>query len=105
MMSEQLAITSSSCGLVTRLCSFLAWFGLCRFVVTSATIANPLEHSALLLGVERDELLLVAEDGSPHGPKDVVLWNPPLTAMVSCLTERNHHHGRLNQTWPVFAWT
>eukprot|EP00775_Hariotina_reticulata_P012983 gene12983-13112_t len=59
-----------------------------RFVVTSATIANPLEHSALLLGVARDELLLVAEDGSPHGPKDVVLWNPPLTAMVSCLARR-----------------
>jgi DEAD/DEAH box helicase domain-containing protein len=50
------------------------------FVVTSATIANPLEHAALLLGLGHDQLLLVDEDGSPHGPKDFVLWNPPLTA-------------------------
>jgi ATP-dependent helicase YprA (DUF1998 family) len=49
-------------------------------VVTSATIANPLEHAALLLGLGPDQLLLVDEDGSPHGPKDFVLWNPPLTA-------------------------
>jgi DEAD/DEAH box helicase domain-containing protein len=49
------------------------------FVVTSATIANPLEHAALLLGLGSDDLLLVDEDGSPHGPKDFVLWNPPLT--------------------------
>lgn len=31
----------------------------------------------MLLGVQ--EVLLVSQDGSPHGPKDFVLWNPPLT--------------------------
>jgi ATP-dependent helicase YprA (DUF1998 family) len=35
---------------------------------------------ALLLGLGPDQLLLIDEDGSPHGPKDFVLWNPPLTA-------------------------
>jgi ATP-dependent helicase YprA (DUF1998 family) len=30
--------------------------------------------------VGAESLLLVDEDGSPHGPKDFVLWNPPLTA-------------------------
>ena len=26
-----------------------------------------------------DEVMVVSEDGSPHGPKTFVLWNPPLT--------------------------
>lgn len=46
------------------------------FVVTSATIANPLEHVQQLLGVS--DVVLVDEDGSPHGPRRFVLWNPPL---------------------------
>ena len=25
---------------------------------------------------------VVEEDGSPHGPKDFVLWNPPLLHQV-----------------------
>ncbi|KAK9795209.1 hypothetical protein WJX73_000198 [Symbiochloris irregularis] len=48
-----------------------------RFVVTSATIANPDAHTAMLLGVPK--VRCIAEDGSPHGPKTFVLWNPPLT--------------------------
>ncbi|KAK9819572.1 hypothetical protein WJX81_002582 [Elliptochloris bilobata] len=47
------------------------------FVVTSATIANPKQHVRNLLGVP--EVTVVSEDGSPHGPKTFVLWNPPLT--------------------------
>lgn len=46
------------------------------FVATTATVANPQEHAARLLGVP--EVTLVHEDGSPHGPKRFVLWNPPL---------------------------
>ena len=41
------------------------------FVVTSATIANPVEHVGRLLGVE--DVVAVVEDGSPHGPKEVVV--------------------------------
>jgi DEAD/DEAH box helicase domain-containing protein len=49
-----------------------------RFVVTSATIANPLGHAAALIGAPAAEIELVDDDGSPCGPKSFVLWNPPL---------------------------
>lgn len=46
------------------------------FAVTTATVANPKQHACTLLGVQ--DVVVVQEDGSPHGPKDFVLWNPPL---------------------------
>ncbi len=45
------------------------------FVGTSATIANPAEVASRLLGVP---VTVVDRDGSPAGPRWVVLWNPPL---------------------------
>ncbi len=45
------------------------------FILCSATIANPLEHAAGLVGVE---FSLVEGDGSSHGEKEFVFWNPPL---------------------------
>ena len=47
-----------------------------RFICCSATVANPGEHMARLTGVE--PVVAVGKDGSPHGPRDFVLWNPPL---------------------------
>ncbi|KAL3163301.1 hypothetical protein ABBQ32_009693 [Trebouxia sp. C0010 RCD-2024] len=55
------------------------------FVVTSATVANPKEHVQELLGVEQVEV--ISEDGSPHGPKCFVLWNPPLTVSQQALNK------------------
>ncbi|KAL0027014.1 hypothetical protein WJX79_008750 [Trebouxia sp. C0005] len=55
------------------------------FVVTSATVANPREHVQELLGVEQVEV--ISEDGSPHGPKCFVLWNPPLTVSQQALNK------------------
>ncbi|MDO8674247.1 MAG: DEAD/DEAH box helicase [Dehalococcoidia bacterium] len=46
-----------------------------RFILCSATIANPKEHAEALLGLP---VTGIGEDGSPHGSKDFVLWNPPL---------------------------
>jgi DEAD/DEAH box helicase domain-containing protein len=46
------------------------------FVCSSATVGNPGEHSAALLG---EPVTVVDEDGSPRGPRDLVLWNPPPT--------------------------
>jgi DEAD/DEAH box helicase domain-containing protein len=43
------------------------------FVLCSATIANPEELAQSLIG---DSCPVVSEDGSPHGPKLFVLWNP-----------------------------
>jgi len=46
-----------------------------QFICCSATIANPGEHMAKLVGLP---LVVVDNDGSPHGGKDFVFWNPPL---------------------------
>jgi DEAD/DEAH box helicase domain-containing protein len=46
-----------------------------RFVLTSATIANPLELAERLAGLE---FLLVDRDGSPKAERRVAMWNPPL---------------------------
>jgi len=44
------------------------------FVCCSATIANPKELAERIAHVDFE---LVNEDGSPSGPKQFVLWNPP----------------------------
>ncbi|MGH2744896.1 MAG: DEAD/DEAH box helicase [Thermoleophilaceae bacterium] len=46
-----------------------------RFVLTSATIANPRQLAEGLTGVD---MLLVDRDGAPHAEREVVMWNPPL---------------------------
>jgi DEAD/DEAH box helicase domain-containing protein len=60
-----------------------------RFVLTSATIANPLELAEELTGAE---FRLVDRDGAPHSERQVAMWNPPLLdentgARVSSLSE------------------
>ncbi|MDD5704260.1 MAG: DEAD/DEAH box helicase, partial [Dehalococcoidales bacterium] len=47
-----------------------------QFICCSATIANPGEHAEKLTGLP---FTVVDNDGSPHGGKDFVFWNPPLT--------------------------
>lgn len=44
------------------------------FVLTSATIGNPAEHASALTGLDVEA---VVRDGSPRGPLDVGLWQPP----------------------------
>jgi DEAD/DEAH box helicase domain-containing protein len=46
-----------------------------RFVLTSATIANPLSLARELTGLD---FQLVERDGSPRGEREVVMCNPPL---------------------------
>jgi len=46
-----------------------------QFIFCSATIANPGEHAERLVGLP---FTVVDNDGSPHGGKDFVFWNPPL---------------------------
>jgi len=45
-----------------------------QYVLTSATIGNPRAHSEELIN---DDLTVIDDDGSPHGPRDIILWNPP----------------------------
>ena len=44
-----------------------------QFLFSSATIRNPGEQAALLLG---DDVRVVDEDGAPRGPKLFAFWNP-----------------------------
>jgi DEAD/DEAH box helicase domain-containing protein len=46
-----------------------------QFILCSATIANPGEHAEKLVGMP---FSVVNNDGSPHGGKDFIFWNPPL---------------------------
>jgi DEAD/DEAH box helicase domain-containing protein len=46
-----------------------------RFVLTSATIANPDELAERLTGLE---VRLVAGDGAPRAERRIAMWNPPL---------------------------
>ncbi|HEX3518059.1 MAG TPA: DEAD/DEAH box helicase [Solirubrobacteraceae bacterium] len=48
-----------------------------RFLLTSATIANPQELAERLTGLEN--VRLIDEDGSPAPQRRIAVWNPPLT--------------------------
>ena len=54
-----------------RLCHFYG--SAPQFILSTATLANPLEFAGKLTGLPFD---LVDEDGSPHGRKHFVLYNP-----------------------------
>ncbi len=46
-----------------------------RFILTSATIANPIE---LASGLIEEPVTLIDNDGSSRGPKHFIIYNPPL---------------------------
>src|SRR4051812_31935996 len=48
-----------------------------RFVLASATIANPGELAERLTGL--DDFTVVDEDGSPGNHRTIAMWNPPIT--------------------------
>jgi DEAD/DEAH box helicase domain-containing protein len=48
-----------------------------RFLLASATIANPVELAQRLTGLE--DVRLVDEDGSPGAARRIAMWNPPVT--------------------------
>src|SRR3954462_11533253 len=47
-----------------------------RFLLASATIANPVELAERLTGLE--DVRLVDEDGSPGAKRQIAMWNPPV---------------------------
>ncbi len=47
------------------------------FLMTSATIANPVELAERLTGLE--DVRLIDDDGSPAPQRRIAVWNPPLT--------------------------
>ncbi|MEA4812924.1 MAG: DEAD/DEAH box helicase [Anaerolineaceae bacterium] len=56
-----------------RICAFYGAYP--QFVLTSATIGNPQELGEKLIEMP---ISLVNEDGSPHGEKHFLIYNPPL---------------------------
>src|SRR5215211_4296764 len=48
-----------------------------RFVMASATIANPEELAQRLTGL--DDFTVLDEDGSPGNHRTIAMWNPPIT--------------------------
>lgn len=56
-----------------RVCRFYATDP--RFILCSATIANPAELASRLV---EDDVVAITESGAPQGEKTVLLWNPPL---------------------------
>jgi DEAD/DEAH box helicase domain-containing protein len=48
-----------------------------RFLLTSATIANPVQLAERLTGLEG--VSLIDADGSPAPGRQIAIWNPPLT--------------------------
>jgi DEAD/DEAH box helicase domain-containing protein len=48
------------------------------FLCATATIGNPRQHAARLLGVAEDEIELVDESGAPRGARRFFLYNPPV---------------------------
>jgi DEAD/DEAH box helicase domain-containing protein len=49
-----------------------------RFITATATIGNPREHAARLLGIEPDELTVVDSSGAPAAERRLFLYNPPI---------------------------
>src|SRR5829696_8922390 len=47
-----------------------------RFVLASATIANPAELAERLTGLE--DFSVIEEDGSPGSRRTIAMWNPPI---------------------------
>jgi DEAD/DEAH box helicase domain-containing protein len=47
-----------------------------RFLLASATIANPVELAQRLTGF--DDIALVERDGSPSARRQIAMWNPPV---------------------------
>jgi len=48
------------------------------FICATATIGNPREHAARLLGEDPSALELVDESGAPRGSRRVLVYNPPV---------------------------
>jgi DEAD/DEAH box helicase domain-containing protein len=47
-----------------------------RFLLASATVANPLELAQRLTGLE--DIALIDEDGAPAAERRIAMWNPPI---------------------------
>jgi len=67
---------SNVANVIRRLDRILAFYGAKpQYIMTSATIANPQDHAEKLIG---RPVHSISEDGSPHGERNFVFYNPPI---------------------------
>lgn len=64
-----------------------------QFISCSATLRSPIKHMQQIFGLtdDSDTIVHISEDGSPHGEKHLVLWNPPMI-------DRNNRESFLTET-------
>ncbi len=58
------------------------------FIISSATIANPEEHSRKLIG---KEFVVVSNDGAARGKRFFLFWNPPFIDKAKIIRSSTHH--------------
>lgn len=63
------------------------------FICGTATIGNPRDHAARLLGVGADEILLVDRSGAPSAPRQLFVYNPPVVNAELGLRASSLKHG------------
>jgi len=72
--------------LIRRLRRICAFYGSNpQFVLSTATLANPIEFSEKLVGIKFE---LIADDGSPKGKKYFILYNPYFDGVGTLSTHR-----------------
>ncbi len=49
-----------------------------RFITATATIGNPREHAARLLGIEPEAISVISSSGAPSARRRLFLYNPPI---------------------------
>lgn len=69
---------------INRICSYYGSHP--QYILSSATIANPEEHSKNLTG---QDFRIISDDSSVSGEKSFIFWNPPF--MDDGLTRRSTH--------------
>ena len=61
---------------IRRLLRIAAFYGTRpQFILASATIGNPKQHAEALIG---QPVTAITESGAPTGPRQLLLWNPPV---------------------------
>ncbi|MDX2054146.1 MAG: DEAD/DEAH box helicase [Polyangiaceae bacterium] len=63
-----------------------------KFIAATATIGNPKEHAARLLGVEPESIELVDESGAPRTAREFFLYNPPIVNEELGIRGSSLHH-------------
>jgi len=77
---------------IRRLKRLCAWYGSDPiFFLSSATIANPEELARKLIG---EDVVLIADDGSPKGEKHFIFYNPPVVNKELGIRRSSIHEAR-----------